>query len=58
MVSDQQQNLFRHHRRADPGTWFKLLDDDGRETPGQPGEIKDPQVMAGYWQQPMETISS
>lgn len=41
-----------------PGTWFKLLDDDGHEVaPGQPGEIaiKGPQVMAGYWQRPDET---
>ncbi len=41
-----------------PGTWFKLLDDDGKEVaPGQPGEIaiKGPQVMAGYWQRPEET---
>jgi len=41
-----------------PGTWFKLIDDDGREVPrGQPGEIaiKGPQVMAGYWQRPDET---
>ena len=41
-----------------PGTWFKLLDDDGNEVaPGQPGEIaiKGPQVMAGYWQRPEET---
>lgn len=41
-----------------PGTWFKLLDDDGNDTPaGQPGEIaiKGPQVMAGYWQRPDET---
>ena len=41
-----------------PGTWFKLLDDDGKEVaPGQPGEIaiKGPQVMAGYWQRPDET---
>ena len=41
-----------------PGTWFKLLDDDGNEgAPGQPGEIaiKGPQVMAGYWQRPDET---
>jgi long-chain acyl-CoA synthetase len=41
-----------------PGTYFKLLDDDGREVPfGQPGEIaiKGPQVMAGYWQRPDET---
>ncbi|MEO5659706.1 MAG: long-chain-fatty-acid--CoA ligase [Polaromonas sp.] len=41
-----------------PGTWFKLLDDEGQEAPsGQPGEIaiKGPQVMAGYWQRPDET---
>ena len=41
-----------------PGTWFKLLDDDGNEVPqGRPGEIaiKGPQVMAGYWQRPDET---
>ncbi len=42
-----------------PGTWMKLLDDDGNEvtTPGLPGEIaiKGPQVMAGYWQRPDET---
>jgi long-chain acyl-CoA synthetase len=41
-----------------PGTWFKLLDDEGREVaPGQAGEIaiKGPQVMAGYWQRPDET---
>ncbi len=40
------------------GTWFKLLDDDGKEVaPGQPGEIaiKGPQLMAGYWQRPDET---
>ena len=41
-----------------PGTWMKLIDDDGHEVPpGQPGEIaiKGPQVMAGYWQRPDET---
>ena len=42
-----------------PGTFMKLLDDDGHEVtvPGQPGEIaiKGPQVMAGYWQRPDET---
>ena len=41
-----------------PSTWFKLLDDEGREVAqGQPGEIaiKGPQVMAGYWQRPDET---
>lgn len=39
-------------------TWFKLLDDEGREVaPGQPGEIaiKGPQLIAGYWQRPDET---
>ena len=41
-----------------PGTYIKILDDDGNEVPlGQPGEIaiKGPQVMAGYWQRPDET---
>ncbi len=42
-----------------PGTWMKLLDDDGKEVTevGQSGEIaiKGPQVMAGYWQRPDET---
>ena len=41
-----------------PGTWMKLLDDDGHEVlMGQAGEIaiKGPQVMAGYWQRPDET---
>lgn len=41
-----------------PGTWMKLLDDEGRDVPqGQAGEIaiKGPQVMAGYWQRPDET---
>ena len=42
-----------------PGTFMKLLDDDGHEVTelGQPGEIaiKGPQVMAGYWQRPDET---
>ena len=44
-----------------PNTWFKLLDDDGKEVPpGQPGEIaiKGPQVMAGYWQRPDETAKA
>ena len=43
-----------------PGTYFKLLDDDGKEVAqGQPGEIaiKGPQVMAGYWQRPDETAN-
>lgn len=40
-----------------PGTWMKLLDDDGVEVTDGPGEIaiKGPQVMAGYWQRPDET---
>jgi long-chain acyl-CoA synthetase len=41
-----------------PGTYVKLLDDDGREVAlGQPGEIaiSGPQVMSGYWQRPDET---
>ena len=40
-----------------PGTWMKLLDDDGNEVTDGPGEIaiKGPQVMAGYWQRPDET---
>jgi long-chain acyl-CoA synthetase len=41
-----------------PGTYMKLLDDDGHEVAiGQTGEIaiKGPQVMAGYWQRPDET---
>jgi len=41
-----------------PGTYLKLLDDDGKEVgPGESGEIaiKGPQVMAGYWQRPDET---
>ena len=44
-----------------PGTWLKLLDDDGHEVPaGERGEIaiKGPQVMAGYWQRPDETAKS
>ncbi|WP_090043955.1 long-chain-fatty-acid--CoA ligase [Limnohabitans sp. 2KL-27] len=45
-----------------PGTWMKLLDDEGNEvtTPGTPGEIaiKGPQVMAGYWQRPDETAKA
>ncbi|MCW5321798.1 long-chain-fatty-acid--CoA ligase [Verminephrobacter aporrectodeae subsp. tuberculatae] len=45
-----------------PGTWMKLLDDEGKEVTqsGQPGEIaiKGPQVMAGYWQRPEETAQA
>ena len=42
-------------------TWIKLLDDLGREVAqGQSGEIaiKGPQVMAGYWQRPDETVKA
>ena len=42
-----------------PSTYMKLLDDDGNEVAaGQSGEIaiKGPQVMAGYWQRPDETV--
>jgi len=38
---------------------MKCIDDEGCEVPlGQPGEIaiKGPQVMAGYWQRPDETV--
>ncbi|MDR0274448.1 MAG: long-chain-fatty-acid--CoA ligase [Burkholderiaceae bacterium] len=41
-----------------PGTWMKVVDEDGRDVPqGQAGEIaiQGPQVMAGYWQRPQET---
>lgn len=44
-----------------PGTYMKLLDDDGHEVAlGQSGEIaiKGPQVMAGYWQRPDETAKA
>ena len=42
-----------------PSTDVVLRDDAGRDVPlGQPGEIciKGPQVMAGYWQRPDETV--
>ncbi|MEY4060161.1 MAG: hypothetical protein RL551_1417, partial [Pseudomonadota bacterium] len=42
-----------------PSTDVLILDDDGKEVPfGTPGEIciKGPQVMAGYWNRPEETV--
>ena len=42
-----------------PDTDVVLLDDDGNEVgPGERGEIaiRGPQVMAGYWQRPDETV--
>ena len=42
-----------------PSTEIAIRDDAGREmSPGSPGElcIKGPQVMAGYWHRPDETI--
>jgi long-chain acyl-CoA synthetase len=41
-----------------PSTLIAILDDEGKELPiGQSGElaIKGPQVMRGYWQNPIET---
>lgn len=41
-----------------PSTILKVIDDDGKEVPyGEPGEIwaKGPQVMTGYWNNPIET---
>jgi long-chain acyl-CoA synthetase len=42
-----------------PSTELSIRDDDGNQVPlGQPGEIcaRGPQVMAGYWQRPEETV--
>ncbi len=42
-----------------PSTLVAIRDDDGRDVGlGQPGEIciKGPQVMAGYWNRPDETV--
>ena len=44
-----------------PSTEIKILDDDGREVPlGERGEVsvRGPQVMAGYWNRPDETLKS
>jgi len=41
-----------------PSTDVKLIDDNGLEVPpGEPGElcVKGPQVMTGYWKQPVAT---
>lgn len=41
-----------------PSTDVAILDDDGKELPlGETGEfaVKGPQVMRGYWQNPLET---
>ncbi|WP_157119040.1 AMP-binding protein, partial [Azohydromonas lata] len=44
-----------------PNTELALLDDAGQPVPaGQPGEIaiRGPQLMAGYWQRPDETVKA
>jgi long-chain acyl-CoA synthetase len=44
-----------------PSTELALLDDAGQPVPpGQPGEIvvRGPQLMAGYWQRPDETVKA
>lgn len=44
-----------------PGTEVLILDEDGNEVPfATPGEIaiKGPQVMAGYWNKPLDTQQS
>jgi long-chain acyl-CoA synthetase len=44
-----------------PSTEIKILDDDGKEVAlGERGEvsIRGPQVMAGYWNRPDETLKS
>jgi long-chain acyl-CoA synthetase len=44
-----------------PSTEMALLDDAGNPVPpGQPGEIaiRGPQLMAGYWQRPDETVKA
>lgn len=42
-----------------PNTDVRLVDEQGQDVPlGQPGEllVKGPQVFAGYWQRPDETV--
>lgn len=44
-----------------PSTEIAIRDDDGRDLPlGTPGEIciRGPQVMAGYWNRPDETVKA
>jgi long-chain acyl-CoA synthetase len=44
-----------------PSTEIKILDDDGKEVAlGERGEVsvRGPQVMAGYWNRPDETLKS
>jgi len=43
-----------------PGTEVRIVGEDGAEAPpGEPGEVcmRGPQIMAGYWQKPVETAA-